>query len=246
MGRTARSTAIAALLAACVGVGVATAVAAPAPTGRAVLDKALSLQEGVRDYVCVVTVKTNFPNIRMPERRMKVFAKLPGKLRVESGGQIVVAPRDALLLGNLRKHLTKDVRLVLAGQSASGGRPVYCVKIVPAGKGQNARQDRLVVYVWGDNWTLKRTEMWAGPNRILSADWRYVQVQGHWLPSRIHADVGGGQVAQGEKGTVDMAFSDWNLNVGLDDKIFVEPPKPNRPRHRFHRDPDENWGPPLD
>ncbi|MCX7600035.1 MAG: hypothetical protein N2512_14385 [Armatimonadetes bacterium] len=202
-------------------------------TGRQVLDRTLSIHQGIKDYVCKVRVKTNFPNVRVPERHLKVFAKLPDKLRVESGGEIVIAPRDALLLGNLRKHITEDTRVVLLGQSREGGRPVYSVKIVPA---DAKRQERLMVWIWGDTWTLKRSQIWVGQNRLMTADWTHTRVQKYWLPSRIAIVVEGGEVAQGGKGTVELVFSDWQINVGLDDKLFAEQPSGGPPwRHHPHR-----------
>jgi outer membrane lipoprotein-sorting protein len=202
-------------------------------TGRQVLDRTLSIHQGIKDYVCRVRVKTNFPNVRVPERHLKVFAKLPDKLRVESGGEIVIVPRDALLLGNLRKHVTENTRVVLVAQGSQGGRPLYSVKILPTAQG---RQERLVAWVWGDTWTLKRTEVWVARNRILAADWTHARVGRYWLPARIFVTVEGGEVAQGGKGTVELVFSDWQVNVGLDDKIFAEqtPPAPQR---RFRHPP---------
>lgn len=212
---------------------LASAVLCAGLTGRQVLERTLSIHEGIKDYVCKVRVKTNFPNVRVPERHLKVFAKPPDKLRVESGGEIVIVPRDALLLGNLRKHMTQDTRIVLLGQSSHGGRPVYSIKIIPAEKG---RQERLMVWVWGDTWTLKRTQVWVGQNRLVTADWTHTRVQGYWLPARIYVLVEGGEVAQGGKGTVELIFSDWQVNVGLEDKLFAEQNPPASQR-RFHHPP---------
>lgn len=237
-GKRGGSIALMAVL--CGWMGLLTSVALSAGlTGRQVLDRTLSIHAGIKDYVCKVRVKTNFPNVRVPERHLKVFAKLPDKLRVESGGEIVIVPRDALLLGNLRKHMTQDTRMVLLSQTSQGGRPVYSVKIIPTEKG---RQERLMVWVWGDTWTLKRTQVWVGQNRLVTADWTHTRVQGYWLPARITVTVEGGEVVQGGKGTVELIFSDWQVNVGLEDKIFAEQNPPASQR-RFHHPPGARAAP---
>lgn len=98
-----------------------------------------------------------------------------------------------------------------------------------------------MVWIWGDTWTLKRSQIWVGQNRLMTADWTHTRVKKYWLPSRIAILVEGGEVAQGGKGTVELIFSDWQINVGLDDKIFAEQPSaasqqrphyPHRPRPR--------------
>jgi hypothetical protein len=84
------------------------------------------------------------------------------------------------------------------------------------------------VWIYGDNWTVKRTEMWAGNTKMMTADWSYSKVRGFYLPSVIKtAFVGGGRMGGGGHGTVQLTFSGWRVNTGLKDSIF---PKQEGPR----------------
>lgn len=218
-------------------------------TGKQVLDRALAANAGVKDYICTLVVKSNIPNVRLPERKMTVYMKRPDKVRIDSGGQMAMVPRDVLLLGNFARHLRDDAQVILAGQGKSGGRPVYFLKIVPK-PGQRApsgpppgaspRQGRqgppgwhggqpgkLLVWVWGDTWTVKHSEIWEGQLRRLSVDWAYKKVSGFWLPSRIRTEFTGGPSQEGKKGTVELTFSNWRVNTGLADSIF--PARPQGP-----------------
>ncbi len=222
---------------------------AQAITPKQVLDRAMAASAGVKDYTCSVTVKSNIPNMRLPERKVTVYMKRPNKVRVDSGGQMVMVPRDVLLLGNFGRRVEDSAQLILAGTSKVGGRPVYFIKIVPkpreAGQqqaskgggrggpggqggrgGQNLGPRKYLVWIWGDNWVVKRTEMWAGTTRMMSADWTYAKVKGFWLPSVIKSAFSGGRMANGGKGSVQLTFSGWKINTGLSDKIFA-----NQPQH---------------
>jgi len=207
---------------------VAVALAIPAPrgacglSGQDILTKCAGVYDGVRDYTCRVTVATNFPNVRMPTRTFTVYFKQPDKVKVESGGQLVMVPKDVLLFGDVHRHVRDNSKPVLAGQSTRNGRPVYFLKILPK---DGRDPERALVWVWGDTWTLKRTEMWRGDHRVLAADWTHMAVGGFTMPKHVSCAVTGGRLAREGKGTVVVDFASWKINSGLSDSIFAEPSK---------------------
>jgi hypothetical protein len=87
---------------------------------------------------------------------------------------------------------------------------------------------KILVWIWGDTWTVKRTEMWAGTTRMMSADWTYSKVKGFYMPSLIRTEFVGGRMGGGSgggKGTVQLTFSGWKINTGLSDKLFANQPR---------------------
>ncbi|MBC7289251.1 MAG: hypothetical protein H5T86_14675, partial [Armatimonadetes bacterium] len=174
----------------------AVAAAIPCVAGQLsaeeILRRSMDIQKGVRDYTCRVTLHFDFPNVRMSKRTLTVYVKKPDKVRVESQGELVILPKDVLLMGNIEKRLEKRARVVLIASGQAAGRPVFALKLIPA---DPERAERLQIWIWGDTWTLKRTELWQGKNKVMAADWLHTKVSGFWMPSKVVCHVTGGQLA---------------------------------------------------
>ncbi len=197
------------------------------PSALEILKRTMAIHDQVRDYTCRITVDLDFPNVRMPKRTFTVYFKKPDKIRIDSQGQLVILPKDILLPGRLSKHVREGAKVVLAGKSVVDGRPVYCIKIIP--QKQN-RPERIMLWIWGDTWTFKRTVFMRGANPVMTADWQHIRVGDFWMPSKVVCEVTGGEVAHEGKGTITIEFSQWRVNSGLSDDIFkqADASRPNR------------------
>ncbi len=203
------------VIGACLVIGPAAFAADPPPAE--ILERALELHDEVEDYTVQTRVVTDLPGFDMPERSFTVYVKRPDKVKIESTS-LVVLPRDVLLLGNLKKHMTEAGQVITVGVRRDGPRPVYCLKFMPANM---ARRHRLLLWVTGERWTLTRSEVWAGMNRLLTVYWQYVKVNDRfWMPAEVKCEISGGILGREGPGTVTVTFTDYEINTGLSDELF--------------------------
>ena len=201
--------------------GVGEPGAAATPSGMEIVTKALQSQAGVQDYVATVSVTVEAPNVQIPKRTMTVYYKAPDKLHVESEG-LVVLPRDALLMGNLSKHVQEDTDATLIGQGTLKGRPVYCAKLTP--KEEQDNQRRVLCWIDAERYLLMKSEMWHGSTKALTITLTHTQQGGkYWMPTSIACRIPGGVLGDAaEPASITVSFSDYQVNTGLADSIFEE------------------------
>ena len=202
------------------------ALAAPpssALTAMQLVQRALAQQEAVRDYTATVRVSVSAPSLQIPERRVKVYFKRPDKVRVDSQG-LAILPRDALLWGNLGRHLAEATSATVVGQGELQGRPVTCVKLVPREAAAGA--GRVLCWVDSQRHLLAKMEVWRDNARALTVSFDQVLVQQrYYLPSHIDCRLADGALGRrggGGPATMQLDFSDYRVNVGLRDALFDE------------------------
>jgi hypothetical protein len=196
----------------CVTVGAA-------PTAQEVLSRVQAAYKDVKDYTAQVKLATDIPDLAIPDRTFKVYVKRPDKVKIESD-RLIVVPKDALLVGNLEGHLAEAGRLVLVGVNRQEPRPRYCIKVFPE---QAEERDRLLLWIEGERWTLAKSEIWAGPNRLLTVYWKHVKVgDKFWMPREVRCEVSGGVLGGSRPGTITITFTDYQVNRGLSDAIFAK------------------------
>ncbi len=188
-------------------------------TAREVLDRALAIQDQVQDYSARCTLRVTLPGEELPERRFTVYFKRPDKVKIVSQ-QMVFVPREALTLGSLRRHLTQDTEVSLAGVGTIGEYPLYCLKLKP--KGDN-HPGRVLVWIRGDYFLPTKTEIWQGQTRLVQIEWTFAWIADkYWMPTRIYAYVPSGVINDQGPATLDLTWQDYRVNQGLSDEFFQE------------------------
>jgi outer membrane lipoprotein-sorting protein len=182
-----------------------------------VLNHTLALQDAVQDYTAQCSLVANIPGVDLPERDFKVYFKRPDKVKIDSRDTVFV-PREALVLGSLRRHLQSDTQVTLAGVGNYGQEKLYCLKLKPK-SGEDA--SRTLVWIRSGNWTPTKTEIWKGDTRILQIQWSFVLVQNRfWMPESIMASLPSGIVNDQGPGEVSLTWAQYTVNTGLSDDIF--------------------------
>ncbi len=188
-------------------------------TAREILDETLSLQDQVQDYTARCTLTADIPGLDLPPRHFTVYFKRPGKLKIESR-DLVVVPREALTLGDLRRHLEEDTVVSLVGVGTIAEKPLYCIKLKPV---ESQDSGRVLVWIRGDNWTPTRTEIWAGQTRLVQIEWTFARIADqYWMPTSIVCRIPSGLLGDQGPGTVKLLWQDYQVNTGLSDTIFAE------------------------
>lgn len=185
------------------------------------VQRAMRVTDQVQDYTATVAVAVDSPSLQMPRRTAKVFYKRPDKVHVESEGLMVI-PRDALMLGNLGRHLEQYASASFIGRGTLSGRPVRSIKLAPK---QAGRADgRVLLWIDSERHLLLRSEIWRGGERMLSAVFEHTRVdQRYWMPRRIVTTMEAGALSRrAEGGRIELEFSQYRINTGLPDSIFEE------------------------
>ncbi|HEY3396988.1 MAG TPA: hypothetical protein VGM19_04940 [Armatimonadota bacterium] len=186
-------------------------------TARQVLDHALALQDQVQDYTAHCTLAVTMPDQQIPTRNFTVYYKRPDKLKIDSS-QMVFVPREALTLGGLRRHLTADTEVSMAGVGTIGAYPLYCIKLRPRGDGPPVR---LLTWIRGDYWLPTRTELWRGDTRVVNIAWAFAWTAGkYWMPTGLTATIPSGVLSASGGATLTLTWRDYLINTGLADDLF--------------------------
>jgi outer membrane lipoprotein-sorting protein len=184
-----------------------------------VLNHTLALQDAVQDYTAHCTLDTDLPGVDVPERQFKVYFKRPDKVKIESRDTVFV-PKEALALGNLRRHLTQDTEVTLAGVGNWGQEKLYCLKLKPKSGGDAGR---VLVWIRSGNWTPTRTQIWKGDTRLLEITWTFTHVQDtYWMPESMRATIPSGVINDQGAGAVSLTWESYTVNTGLSDDIFKQ------------------------
>ena len=190
---------------------------ASTPTAGQILSHVQQSYQAIDDYVADVRVITDIAHFEVPPRSFTVYVKRPDKVNIESDS-LVVIPKDVLLLGNIEGHLAKAGRIILNGVTHRQRRKIYCLKFFP---NDPDRRDRVLLWVDAERYTLSRTELWAGLNRLLTVYWEHTHVDDkYWLPTEVKCEISGGILGAGRPGTVTVSFSGYRINTGLSDELF--------------------------
>ena len=190
---------------------------ASTPGPQQILNRMQQSYQAIDDYVAEIKVITDIPSFEVPPRSFTVYVKRPDKVKIESDS-LVVIPKDVLLLGNIEGHLAKAGRVILNGVTRRQGRTTYCLKFLP---NDPDRRDRVLLWVNAERYTLSRTELWTGLNRILTVYWEHTHVDDkYWLPTQVRCEISGGVLGAGDPGTVTVSFSGYRINTGLSDELF--------------------------
>lgn len=190
-----------------------------ADAAMSMLQRALQATEQVQDYTATVAVTVDSPALQMPRRTARVYFKRPDKVHVESDGLMVI-PRDALMLGNLSKHVEQYATAAFTGTGTLSGRPVRAIKLAP--KDARPGTGRVLVWIDSERHLLLKSEIWRGGARMLTVQFEHTRVDGrYWMPRRIVTEVAeGALMRRGEGGRIELEFSNYRVNRGIPDSIF--------------------------
>jgi outer membrane lipoprotein-sorting protein len=188
------------------------------PTAQEILRRALDLSAEVQDYTAQVQLTTNFAGAPEEVPPFTVYFKRPDKVSIKSKS-LVIVPRDALTFGNLSKRIEQGADILLVGTKTVNGVPSYTLKIKPKREGG---EERLLVVVDGQRWTVSRMEVAEGGHVHATFEWQHTLVQGrYWMQSVITCKVPEAPNASGGKGAeATVTFSGYKVNTGLSDSFF--------------------------
>ncbi len=213
------------------------ATAPPDTGGAAVLDRVAAQYAGVQDYAVTLNVTTNIERMSVPPMNATMYFKKPDKVHFEAKG-FAVLPREGLAFNpaTLSERFLVDA---VSPDTLSGKR---VARLTMRPRSDQARTRRVILYVDPQRWTPEKFTTAGIDGRTMSASFTHTRVDGFWLPSNLFVEFSASAdtaaVPQWEQsvpgssgrmpfrgGTIEVKYSDYRVNTGLDDAVFEEPPR---------------------
>ena len=207
------------------------------PSGDDILAKVMKGFEGVNDFTASIVADLNIERVQAPRMQATMFFKKPDKVHFSSQSFLLV-PREGIAMNPavLREHFLPSgvTRDTLSGKNV--------FKMLLAAKDKKTRIRSMNAWVDPDNWTIVKMETIPYEGRTLSMTFSYECLkEQYWLPSKLvvslatDSDKGPKETSpmMDEKldklqspaprsGTVTITYSDYKINSGLSDDIFVQ------------------------
>jgi outer membrane lipoprotein-sorting protein len=210
--------------------------ASPDSSGAAALERVAAQYAEVRDYVVTLHVTTNIERMSVPPMNATMYFKAPDKVHFDAKG-FAILPREGLTFNPamLSERFTVDATVAdtLAGKRM--------LKLTMKPRSDQARTRRVILYVDPRRWTPEKFTTAGIDGRAMSATFTHTRVDGFWLPSALFVEFSAASdtaaVPQWEQnlpgasgrmpfrgGTIEVKYSGYRVNTGLDDAIFAPPP----------------------
>jgi outer membrane lipoprotein-sorting protein len=211
----------------------------PLPSGKIILQNVEKGVEGVNDYVVNLEVNVDMERMQAPRSIATMYFKKPDKIHFESPN-IALLPREGFALGSsslLRSYIPTTV-----GDDTVGTRKV--IKLTLAAKEERTRLRQIYVWVDPKQWTIARLQTVPYEGRVVTLTFEYELEKGkYWLPHLLTVDFDlvsrdtprkpvesaptptnpfdEMQRRSPAVGTVTVRYSEYRINTGLSDEIFL-------------------------
>lgn len=204
-------------------------------TAKQVLAKASLNYSIINDYTVDAQLSIDSPSIHIPKTDVKIYYKKPDNVHVDSKDGLAILPKNGLMTGNPIKHFVSADELSITGSARIDGRDCYII-LANFTKGDRPVESR----VWIDkkDWLVMRISANPGYGPSVDVELKYVKTDGkYWLPvytkarlsippmppmRRMHGNVAPGQP---QSSTAIIRFSNYKVNKGINDSVFIEKPE---------------------
>jgi len=204
------------------------------PTGETILRNAEARLAALRDYSVSLGITVDIERLNVPPMNVRMYFKQPDKVHFDAQG-FAMLPREALTLsiGKLRARYEPG----RVDRDSIAGAPVY--RLTMLAKSERNRVRSVVLFVHPERWTVEKLVTPQVNDRVMTATFRYTQIQGFWLWEEVVASFSTAPADSAESGPMDQAmparpqlrsrsgavtvkYSGYTVNTGLNDDLFKE------------------------
>ena len=207
-----------------------------AQSAEELLEKVKTKLERANDYEADAKLKTNVTFIKAPIANIKVYYKKPNRLRIINKTGISFIPKGSLNI-NLNNVFinTQGFDVIDVGKDNTGLR---VIKLLP--KDDTADVVLSTLYIDEKNMLVRKSKTTTKENGTYELEMSYGKYADYGLPDKIifsfntkdykmpkgvTLDYDGGSKKKEEKlknkkGTVEISYSSYIINKGIDDNIF--------------------------
>ncbi|MFT3936793.1 MAG: hypothetical protein QM726_24425 [Chitinophagaceae bacterium] len=212
-----------------------------AQDAAALLQKVKAKLEKVNDYVATGEMKTNVSFMKVPAAQVKVYFKKPGKIKIKNEKGISLVPKGAVSI-SLNNLLSGQYQAIDGGVGNINGVPVKVVKLLPVDENGEVVLSQL--YIDEKNLLIlkaKTTTRESGTNELEMSYGQFsalalpdkivftFNTQDYKLPKGVTFDYDDGSQkkkdngsAQNQRGKIEIAYSNYVINKGINDGIFKQ------------------------
>jgi len=191
---------------------------------------------GVNDYRADVSLTVKGPSVSINDMRMTVYFKKPNKIHVDATQGMAMVPRGSFF-GNPMSELASGARPVYLRSESKLGRECDVLRLANPTAGSNMA----AVTLWIDKEHVVMVAMETSGNGGLKTSWRYEKIGGkYYLPVEIRADIHADMNAPGRRNAAQpvkavIRFTNYHVNKGISDKVFVQEASKPPPARHWHR-----------
>ena len=221
--------------------GVLPGIDASSQDAEALVNQVREKLAKVQDYKAKAVLKTDVPFIRMPQSEVDVFYKRPDKFRIKKEGGVSVLPKGGVSV-NVNSMLgSGKFTAVPAGETNFAGIIVKVIKLLPLD--ENSETVLTTLYIDEKNLLIRKATNTTRDNGTYEIEMEYgsfanwglpdkvvfiFNTKGYQLPKGVTLEYDTGTKPPSEtaknkeqKGKIEIRYSNYDINKGIDDKIFA-------------------------
>lgn len=207
--------------------------------GARILANVDAVMSGVEDFTVRLNVVANIERLSVPPMEVTMFYKRPDKIHFDAKGFALI-PKEGIgaTLGKLAERFTARE----AVWDTLHGRSVYRLVLEP--RSEKAKVRTMTLYVDPVRWTAERAVSASTDGRSITATFTYASFDNFWLPTALtvtfvapssggpEPDLFGSEQSPAPRrqmprsGTVEIRYSDYRINTGLAEEIFLKKNSP--------------------
>jgi hypothetical protein len=195
------------------------------PDGETVLKNIEARWLPIKDYAVTLAVTADIEKLDVPPMVVRMYFKQPDKTHFESEG-FAVLPRDALRFNP--RGLREKYAVEAVSRDTAGAK----LRLRLISRGETTPVRRLTLLVDPKDLTVDGLESGTADGRRMKAVFTHAQTEGFLLPSSLvveftsDAPADAPEMPQGSarprKGRVTVMFTDYKVNSGLSDDLFLK------------------------
>ena len=209
-----------------------------AQSANDLLNKVVAKIKTVKDYTATANVTADIPMIKILPSKAKIYFKQKDKFKVEAKG-IVILPKQGFTDVNSFISNTKNYQSILGDTSLVNSTKTVLATVIPTGEGSEI----ILAKLWIDyaRNVVMKSQITTKTNGTVTTTYTYgdkvsyglpskmvfeIDVKKFKLPKSVAADINNrdnkSQKDTRKKGTITVSLSEYNVNQGLSDAIFVK------------------------
>ena len=193
----------------------------------------------VNDYQAEGKMKIDVSFIKAPQGKVRVYFKKPDKFRIKKEGGISILPKGGVSI-NLNSIVgTSNYAVVAAGEAIIDGIKVKVVKLLPLD--ENSDVVLTTMYIDETNLLIRKSSITTRENGTYDMEMSYgkyiewglpdkvvfsFNTRDYKLPKGVTFEYDSGNkpknedVLKNKKGKVEISYSNYSINKGIDDSFF--------------------------
>ncbi len=203
------------------------------------INKVKAKLDKVYDYQAVGRMKIDVSFIKAPQSKVKIFYKSPNKFRIKKEGGISILPKGGVSINLNSIASTEDFTIIPSGQSILNSFPVKIIKLLP--NDDNNDVVLTTLYIDEKNLVIRKSKVttresgtyememsygkyidWGLPDKVIFT----FNTKDYKLPKGVTFEYDNGEkkdkkdVLKNKKGKVEISYSQYVINKGIDDAVF--------------------------